>query len=285
MSSEILAGRATSAFPVSIGTSLSLESISDSGGAPYDPDRQIPQKINIRDYDSFWINLSTLFRNLYSAVPRSDIQSARPEDCADAMLQEMQFIDGLIQAESVSLTKTHYYVCSYKTVKQRYPKANVRGVITDNQIAYKLKHDKTIQLVLNMYHDQTKLEITDMDLKPVHYPTTLILTHQAHDLLSHPKFKRLDLLESFTGKLKKKNLWYTKYSNGEHLGMMPFDRVLMQVFGDSDLFHPMSIKLRNDIIELAKAKHWTFATTKDKIHADIRTLKNQYASFIIDTLK
>ena len=285
MSSEILAGRATSAFPVSIGTSLSLESVSDSGGAPYDPDRQIPQKINIRDYDSFWINLSTLFRNLYSAVPRSDIQSVRAEDCADAMLQEMQFIDGLIQAESVSLTKIQYYVCSYKTVKQRYPKANVRGFITDNQIAYKLKHDKTIQLVLNQYHDQTKLQINDMDLNPSNYPTALILTHQVHDLLVYSKFKRLDLLESYTGKLKKKNLWYTKYNNGEHLGMMPFDPVLLQVFGDSDLFHPMQLTLRNDIIALAKAKHWTFATTKDKIYADIRTLKNQYAAFIIDTLK
>ena len=111
------------------------------------------------------------------------------------------------------------------------------------------------------------------------------MTHQAHDLLSYSKFKRLDLLESHTGKLKKKNLWYTKYNNGSELGMMPFDRVLIQIFGDSDLFHPMTLQLRNEIIALAKAKHWTFATTKDKINADIRTLKNQYAAFIVDTLK
>ncbi len=285
MSSEILAGRATSAFPVSIGTSLSLESVSDSGGAPYDPDRQIPQKINIRDYDEFWINIGTLFRNLHSSVPRSDMKNVRPQDCADALLQEMQLIDGLIQSESVSLTKIHYYVCSYKTVKQRYPRANVRGYITDNQREYKKAHDDTVQLVLNQYHDQTKLHIFDLDLKPLHYPTALILTHQAHDLLSYGKFKRLDLLESHTGKLKKKNLWYTKYNNGADLGMMPFDRVLIQIFGDSDLFHPMRSALRNEIIALAKAKHWTFATTKDKINADIRTLKNQYAAFIVDTLK
>ena len=50
------------------------------------------------------------------------------------------------------------------------------------------------------------------------------------------------------------------------------------------MFHPLNISLRRDLIELAKQKNWTFATTHAKVKDDIRTLKNPYAAFVLKTL-
>ena len=285
MSSSVVASRAVSAFPLSIGTSLSMESISNSGGAPYDPDRQIPQHVEIREYKEFWINLSTLFRNLYGAIPRADIQNVSARDCADALLQEMNIIESVIQNDSYSLTKTVFYICNYTTLKVRYPKANIRGFVTSLQQHYKKLHDQTIQLVLSEHvSSSSKLKIFDWELIPDERVDALILTHSPHDLINAKHFKSLDLLESHTGKLKKKNLWYTKYYQGKDLVMMPFNSTLLQALGDNEMFHPLNISLRRDLIELAKAKNWTFATTHSKVKDDIRTLKNPYAAFVLKTL-
>lgn len=285
MSSSVVASRSVSAFPLSIGTSLSMESISNSGGTPYDPDRQIPQHVEIRDYKEFWINLSTLFRNLYGAIPRADIQNVSARDCADALLQEMNIIESIIQNDSYSLTKTVFYICNYTTLKVRYPKANIRGYVTSLQQHFKKLHDQTIQLVLNEHNSQlSKLKIFDWELIPDERVDTLILTHSPHDLISSKHFKSLDLLESHTGKLKKKNLWYTKYYQGKELVMMPFNSTLLQALGDNEMFHPLNISLRRDLIELAKKKNWTFATTHSKVKEDVKTLKNPYAAFILKTL-
>jgi len=285
MSSEIIASRAVSAFAVSIGTSLSLESISNSGGTPYDPERQIPQHVNIRDYKEFWINIGTLFRNLHGAIPRTDIERVRARDCADALLQEMSIIESVIRSDSYSLTKTVFYICNYSRLGIQYPHANIRGVQTEKQLAYNALYKKTVQFIIDMFHSETsEIKIFDSELQPTSKIDALILTHAPHDLLSEKKFKSLDLLESHTGVLKSKNLWYTKYYNGKDLPMLPFNRTLLQVFGDNDLFHPMNITLRREIIELSKQKKWTFATTHDKVKADIKTLKNPYAAFIVKTL-
>lgn len=70
--------RTVSAFPLSVGTSLALESVFNGVQEPIDPNRVIPQKVEINNYDAFWINVGTLFRNLYNALNKDSIKFLRP---------------------------------------------------------------------------------------------------------------------------------------------------------------------------------------------------------------
>jgi hypothetical protein len=55
---DSLSTRTISAFPLSISTSLALESIFTPKLPPYDPNRIIPEHINLIDYQEIWINFS-----------------------------------------------------------------------------------------------------------------------------------------------------------------------------------------------------------------------------------
>lgn len=281
---SVLSGRATSAFPVSVGTSLAIESVFDGGGASIDVDRVIPQHIKINDYHEFWFNLSTLFRNLHASVPRSDVTNVRAEDCAEALVQELELLVQLTIQQSNNFTKPVLYVCNYKGLESKYRHAGIRRYTTEKQKAYKALHDAAIQRCIQLWPDMNQsIRILDMSLPGVKQ-RALIMTHVPYDLLSHRYFERLDLLESHTGLLKRRNLWYTKYYNGKEYPTIPFSRHLLPVFGDNEFFHPMSASLRTDIVTLAKTAKWTFATTDDKILADLKTLKNPYAIDLIQSM-
>jgi hypothetical protein len=74
---EILAGREMGQLPVSIGTSLALESV--TGILPEhetdDPD--------IHKFDSLWVNVRTLFRNIVASIPSDQKVMLSPEDERD----------------------------------------------------------------------------------------------------------------------------------------------------------------------------------------------------------
>jgi hypothetical protein len=64
----------------------------------------------------------------------------------------------------------------------------------------------------------------------------------------------------------------------------PFSKHLLPALGDNEFFHPMAKSLRQDIINLAKAQRWGWATTDERIFSDIQTLKNPYAKEIITSM-
>ncbi len=283
MSSQILATRAVSAFPLSIGTSLAFESLSQLGGTPYDPERKIPEHVDLKQYQQFWINLSTLFRNMHSAVPSQESTTLRAEDCADALLAEMDSIDDIVRQETNGQTEIIYYINNYKNLKSLSSIASIRIPNTPKQIEYYKLHDKTLQQLINIRHSLNRDPmIFDKMIKPKDYTVSLIFTHIAYDLLAYPKFTRLELIESHTGILKKRNMWYTKFYQPEELSMIPFIEKMLKIFGDNHTFRPFPIKARKTIAELAIGKRWTWATTESKVTADLDTLKDR---FLADNIK
>lgn len=281
---EIIAGRTISAFPISVGTSLALESVLSSPNPSIDPDREIPQKVNLVDYDDIWINISTLFRNLFGSLTKEGSKRVLPRELAQGLIEEIEFIHNLVATETLNRTKSFFYICQYKDLNSLYPYAIFRQDHTELQKTYRALHDNAIQFVLQYFGKQDYLKIFNSEIKPVNYSKALIITHVAHDLLSYKNFNELHLLESHTGVLKKKHQWNTKYTEGKSLPMLPFNKGLLQIFGDSETFRPFPINTRKSILELANKYKWTPATTKDKIILNLDQLPDKFSVSVLKSV-
>jgi hypothetical protein len=279
MNISALSERTMSAFMLSIGTSLSFESLFPGTQPPYDPSRLIPNKININEYDELWINIFTLFRNIVSAVPSIKVSTLTPEDVGYVLGEEVDLIREIVKMYTNDNVKVIFYSSSYSNLKNEFKHASVRIDNTEKQrqmtdlltgsinVFYKiqtrsdsLKHFKLF-LEGNVQSKNKKI---------------LLFSNYAFDLLSQPQFSKMDLLESHTGVLKDKAKWYTKYIDGKNLVRMPFNRLLLQVFGDSQTFYPMDKNLRKDIIELSDSAKWNPLTTDERVRFTITQIKNPY---------
>jgi hypothetical protein len=281
VSMQALASRTTSSFPVSIGTALALESIATGTQKPYDPDRIIPNKINIKEYDYFYINLMSLFRNILGSVSSKDVPALMPGDIVQILDQEVSIIKDIISMESNGKTKCLFYVSKYENLNKKHPYAFIRKDNTDKQKQY----STVMQIVINEFiktQNKDSVEIFDLELESKTKVNALILTHFAYDLLSNKKFSKLDLIESHTGVLKDKSQFYTKLTGGKELIRIPFNDMSMQVFGDSQTFTPMPSKTRQLILDLADKYQWHQGTTRDRLFYSINTL---YDKLLVDILR
>jgi hypothetical protein len=259
-----LAARTIGGFALSIATSLSFESIFAPRLPPYDSTRIIPEQIDISKYATIWINVTTLFRNLMGSINKDALLLVTEEELAQTLNQEMELINSLFLNEGNNLCKVIYYTMSYKHLYRRNG-VKFRTEKTSNQKQYKASMLKTIDLLMR---DGTySIVQLDSEIKPDKRDKSLIFTHIPHDLLSHVHFNGLDLLESHTGLLKTKHKWNTKYfSVGDSdLSHLPFNRLLLFIFGDKIQIQPIDIRLRRLILECSITRGWTPLTTVDKI--------------------
>ena len=268
MTGDSIHARAISAFPISIATSLAMESLFKPQLTPYDPDRQIPNIVDVTKYSEIWINAQTLFRNMVGAMNKEALMQTSETEFRDAILQEMEVINSLFQIEGQGLCKPRYYYCDYKHLYTKTDKAiRFREDKTEGQKFLRYKLDVTMEL-LNKYTED--LRKFDSEVLPSSRSTSMILTHIPYDLLSSKRFTKLDLLESNTGRLKPRNMWYSKYYpiGDADMSIFPFTRKLLLVFGDKAQIQPSDMKLRKLIHEIAVKRKWTPATTSEKIKFD-----------------
>lgn len=284
--SDPTTARTTSAFPLSVGTSLALESVFQTNEPSIDPDRKIPQQIGLSNYSEFWINVSTLFRNLMGSLSKDQANAVNSHQLKSALIEEMEIITSLVKNEGMNQVKLIFYVCEYKKLYSKESKFVVmRRNSTDNQKIYQALQDQSIELLLKELKQSDTLRVFDTEINQAGYgnkKNALIITHAAYDLVSHNNFSKLDLLESHSGVLKPRSMFYTKYTDGKDLSMIPFMKGLFPVFGDSTHFRSMDIRLRRELIELAKVNNWTQLTTIAKVKSNIENLKNK---LYIDILK
>lgn len=264
-----LASRAVSAFPLSIGTSLAFESLFPPRQVYYDPQREIPESINAAEYQSCWINVHTLIRNIAGAVDKTVIQHAHTNAITDTLCEEIEVIESLFQNEGLGVCKPFFYYSTYRDIRKiRVPGVSFRDPNTPNQMAFQAMIDNVVRELerrtdeVRVYHDT---------IRPPSKDVGLIITHYPYDLLSHKSFERLDLLESHTGVLKSKHAWNTKYSPmaGKSFANLPFQKKLLLIFGDRHLIKPMAGKIREVIVDSAEKRNWTPMTTEDKVKLDL----------------
>lgn len=271
---DLLLARTVSAHPVSIGTSLALESVFKGRQAPYDPDRPIPEHIAITHYKEFWINLSTLFRNIVGACPASLLQDVSAAAIAHFLEEEVQYLHDLVTHETMGQVRPVFYINRYDGLQEHLPHARLRIDSTIKQKVYAHLLKTSLEHFLKHQLEQRDVREFVLRLKPAAPTRALILTHYAYDLVSEQNFTELDLLESHTGVRKPKALWYTKLADGKGLMRIPFMEAFLAVFGDSQTFHPMDRELRLAVVDLAERYRWTALTTRDRVFYSVSSLSN-----------
>lgn len=264
-----LAARTVSAFPLSIGTSLAFESVFLPRQPAYDPERKLPDRVDVVQYQSCWINILTLLRNISGAVEKGVMQSVSPRDIADTLCEEIEVIESLFQHEGLGVCKPFFYYSTYRDLRKiRVPGLAFRDPSTPIQQAYQTMVDNVLR---EMDRRTDQVRVFHDTIRPPMKDKGLIVTHLPYDLLSQKSFDQLDLLESHTGVLKTKHAWNSKYSpmSGKSFAHLPFHRKLLLIFGDRYLIKPMAGKIRDAILDCSEKRHWTPLTTEDKVKLDL----------------
>lgn len=262
-------------YPLSIPTSLLMESLTnihDEIKHPAPP---------IENYGCLLINLKTLFRNMHGSLTTEDKLLVSPEDLSTAIIAEMGYISELLKGYAARL-EIVFYISDYAELDKKYKHAALRGDSTERQKFYTSLMTNTLTLVLKSQALAFPVKIYRNKIKDNFPQRCLIMTHYAYDLLSEKQFGALTLAESHTGKLKEKGEFYTKFEHGKDLVRIPFCEGFLQIFGDSEIFRPLNIKVRRMILELADQCHWTQLTTRDKILYDVAKMQDQ---FVVDSIK
>lgn len=269
MAEQYFSDRALGQYPLSIATSLAMES-----ACGIHPEIQVDSP-PLADYQELWVNVKTLYRNFMGALEDQDAKSVSYQAVSETLQQEMDQIEALTKSVSPNCVVV-FYVSNYEGIKQRYKYATERPDNTDKQKEFSSIYRQVVKHLTHAIGPNGKLKIFDLKLKVAEPRKTLILTHIAYDLVSAKEFSELVLLESHTGKLKERGQWYTKLYNGKDLSMIPFGEWSLQIFGDSETFRPQDIRFRKAILEIAEQYKWNQLTTKAKLLYGIDQLKNPY---------
>lgn len=282
---SIFSGRTTSSFPISIGTAMALETLFNPRTERYSEETPLQPRIDLSNYQTCYINLATIYRNLLASTKSEDSLRASVDEIYEAMLDEISIIKDLFKNEGENKTKPIFYNLSRllervfvrsKGVNTYEPKTELdkKYHANYNEIVKKFKEDKTIYMA-------------DSKISPSKPNSSLIITHIAYDLLSKKNFNRLDLLESHTGVLKSFDKWGTKfYKLGDKdLSIIPFNRKTVLMFGDRYFVTPSPIGLRRAVYETAVKRRWNGFTTMDKVNQDLfLDIKERYVLDFVSNL-
>ena len=244
-SKKIIANRTKSGFPVSIGTGLALETIFDPVEEVYDPNREVPEKIDRTKYDIYLFNISTLVRNIINSINTNDVVRVRKDDYLETTLEEIEWLKSYFELNQLNI---HFYTHSYAYVKKTYPEERLRIVSTPKQAL----RDSIVSYVLSKVGKQLPFIYhfdKNIDLK-ARKSNVLIFTHIPFDLLSYLYFLNMDLLESHTGVVKDRSKFNTKYYPlpNEDMSFLPFfEYLLADVFGDHVMFRPNKLEIRKKV--------------------------------------
>lgn len=275
MFSDALHARTLSGFPLSVGTSLAFESCFEPVQPTIDPDRKIPSFIDLKDYEELWVNVGTLFRNVYNATDKTAIARILYADVCDCLVSEMDVISDLVNTYTFGKVNVNFYYSDYSDLTTRFKLGNLRLPRTANQFLYSKLYNDTLTFMASKSKTH---KIRDISLYKSKFngenKKAIILTHFPIDLLNSAKFKILDLLESHTGILKKEPSWHTKYYSGRDLNMLPLNGILLSVFGDDHHFHPQPKAMKEAILELAIEQKWNCLSSPREIVNGIKKLKD-----------
>jgi hypothetical protein len=281
MRKNLLLQRTVSGFPLSIGTGLALESILEPVQEVYDPQRVVPEKIKLNKYDAIWFNIDTLVRNIVGSVPTEVQKDVGPGMIYEVLTEEMDLIELLIGNQYNKAPEINFYFSKYSAMKNAHPHALLRSPTTQKQIDT-AHQELAIQKQLLKDMPDRVLSF-DRSLVVPNKNRSIVMTHKSYDLLSYPRFHELDLLESHTGALKGRSLWYTKFVT-KGLVRIPFNMCFAQVFGDSQTFSPMPGPVRKQILELSEKYEWHALTTTERLKYCFSTLQDRFTATVLNEM-
>lgn len=256
-------------FPVSIATSLALEGLFGIMEDFKDPNPPWPE------FTDLIINIRTLFRNLLGSIEDENTSTNTGYHYAVVLIEEMTIIRNIVTQYTNGKINTQFYACNYDTLTGLYPFAFFKELKTEKQRFYASLENGTIDEIVKQLGNQNDyLKLLDSTIT-LDVNKTLVITNYPVDLLNIPKGNNIALLESHTGKVKRKAQWNTKLHNGNKLPPMPFDKMTIRVFGDSgNLFMPYPLEIRKKIMEIAVEYKWHSQTSRERVLQTVRLSKD-----------
>lgn len=272
--------RAMGAYPLSIATSLAIESLYNRH-----PDRPKEAQLPALKAKTIWINLRTLFRNIYGSLPSEEARGVIPLDYADVIEDEIQNLRAILSTEEHPLDVV-FYCPTYKGIEKEYGRGDLRPKHTDKQLAYLALENGAFEVLWERYGSLSETEspvfFVDCEIKTKTPDKAFFITHYPVDLLNTVGFDSVLLLESHTGVIKDKFKWNSKFHT-KGCDRIPFNQGTLLFFGDSGLmFKPQPIKARRRVLEIAEEYKWDATTTRERIKL---TLKLANEPFLWETLK
>lgn len=269
--SNPLLSRKTSGFALSISTGMAMETLFAPRAPVYDPLRMPPPRASLGQYDTVWIHVRTLLRNILNSTEFGDIREIRPEELARSLAEEVDTIKSLFSNEGQNLLAPVFYDSNYQSFyRGQSAEYKLRVVTSDKQTAWFNCLEAGLQKA--MLQGMQVLH-TGSSLRP-NRPSerALILSHITPDLLSHSYFGSMELLESHTGKIKTRREWNTKYHQlgEEKFERFPWSRQLLCYLGDKYVIAPLSVKIRKQILAVAEERKWTPMTSPNMVHLDLQ---------------
>lgn len=280
------ADRTLGYFPLSIATSLALE-----GAIGIHPDNPVGER-KLSDFKNLWCNVRTLFRNYYNAIGNKNYDMLNFEDVVTQFVMEMDTIVQVVADKTNSQTKVTFYISDYIGLDKDNPNSVLRVDSTELQVAYTKALARVVGVVISQQkqleesdksNTASKIKIYKAKITDEVHGRTLILTSFAYDLLTKT-IREPYLLESHTGLIKGRNLFHTKFYDGKNLAMIPFREDTLSIFGDSELFRPMSITYRKTLKEVADKYNWTYTTTTSRMRQGLDLLRDKYLGARIKSL-
>lgn len=304
MITDLLSQRAVSTYPLSIGTSLAMEALTPGKLPAYDPQFKPVGQVKPDGYSTVWINLATLHRNIIGAVDGKYALELAPRDIAQVLGQEVDLVQEIFMSHCTGI-EVRFYICGYIGIQSRYPHAKMRADKTPKQIANTQLLKATIEALfasrkgevdqVDDTHMPEEGQITPVAKKYTYFPKLLspamqmrvhakhlLMSHYAIDLLCLSQKHDTALLESHTGAVKGKALYYTKLTEASE--RIPFNSMTLQVFGDSQTFYPMAKPVREEVLELSRKYEWNAATTKARIRLNLDTMNDQLTAKVLKTM-
>jgi len=259
LENKILSNRTTSGFPLSIGTSLAIESILEPISPVYDETRKVPKLDNLTSYAYIAFNTSTLLRNIISSIKYSEAVIVPNKDFYEVLLDEIGFLSNSLSLLGID---TRFYINTYDYVYNTYEKNNkLRKLHTEKQLYI----DSILKYCLDRLRKDTEVDVFHKDIRYNKEDSVLIMTHIPFDLLSFSNFIKLDLLESHTGLLKTRKDWWSKYypmPGDADMSFLPLLEYLLTVFGDHVMFSPDTLEKRKEVYKHMKDKKVNPLTTE-----------------------
>lgn len=256
LSRATLTERAVGQFPISVATSLAIESL--IGILPEAPAEKPP----IHEYDVLWINMRTLIRNMLGALETEKRKQLTEPTVAQYIVNEMRAIESIAIEHGDGRFEVTFYFCSYTDLAYNFNKSILKTPNTPGQKHAYLFEQAVLEIIQREYAGQIPFYNLTRTFPEVNQ-RALLLSHYAIDLLQRYRFQDIALLESHTGAIKPAPMWNTKLHNGRELERIPFDKMTLQMFGDGVTFSPMAIKVRKKMVELSEKHKWTPMSTKD----------------------
>lgn len=258
-------------YPMSIGTSLAIEGLNGTG------ERVDTNKgFDVKRFGSLFVNLRLLVRNAIASYPYADQSGLTNREIIPLVERDFEGITKYAPEELEVVP----YICNHTSLNKEF-KGKFKQYETDKQKLAIAIEESAIKKLEEKYSEN----LTHFDIEMRGEKRTICLTHHPIDLLSAGKFPELVLLESHTGKVKPAKEWPTKLRTLEEPGIVPFNKVTLQLYGDNNMFMPQQKKLRDVLLKIGQKKRWNPTTSQSSMLLDVRNAYEPQLYKILKTLE